>query len=71
MKKDFKKDLLSIYVVVFLIISFLSSCLGMFEILRDIPFLQNISIYEDLLMIAIPALHIGSYLLIFSGRLKD
>lgn len=71
MKKDLKETLLSIYVVVFLIISFFSSCAGMFDILKDIPFLHNIPLYEKLLVIVIPALHIGTLLLIFSGRLKD
>ena len=71
MKKDLKKDLLSIYVVVFLIISFFSSCAGMCLILEDIPFLCDIPIYEELLPTGVFFLHIGSYLLILSGRLKD
>lgn len=71
MKEGLKKDLLRIYVLIFCITSFFSSCGGMYAVLIDIPFLNNIPIYEELLLIVLPILHIGTYLLMFSGRLKD
>ena len=71
MKRDFKKDLLSIWVVIFLIFSFFSSCAGMCLILGDIPFLCDIPIYEELLPTGVFFLHIGTVILIASGSLKD
>lgn len=67
MKEGLKKDLLRIYVIIFCIFMFSSSVGVMFFLLREIiPFIP-----EPLLITGIVALHIGTLLLIFSGRLKD
>ena len=66
MKKDFKKDLLSIYALIFGIFMFFSSVKCMFDLLHNIPFIP-----EPLLITGVIALHIGTLLLILSGRLKD
>ena len=71
MKEGFKKDLLRGYALVFLIFAFFSSCAGMCLILEDIPFLCDIPIYEELLPIGVFFLHIGTVILIATGKLKD
>lgn len=68
MKKDLKDDLWRIYVLVFLAFVFFSSCKCMFDLLTEIPFLHRMG---GILLVPIIALHIGSGLLILSGRLKD
>ncbi len=66
MKEGLKKDLLRMYVLVFLAFVFFSSCKCMFDLLKNIPFIPDI-----VLILCIIALHIGTFLLITSGRLKD
>ena len=66
MKKDLKNDLWRIYALVFLAFVFFSSVKCMYDLLSNIPFLP-----DEILLIGIIALHIGSFLLITSGRLKD
>lgn len=71
MKEGFKKDLLRGYALVFLIFAFFSSCVCMHDILMDIPFLHNIDRMDEILFGAVFFLHIGTVILIASGRLKD
>ena len=71
MKEGFKKDLLRGYALAFLAFAFFSSGKCMYELLMEIPFLCDIPIYEDLLLIGVFFLHIGTVILIASGRLKD
>lgn len=61
-----KKDLLRIYVLIFMAFMFISSVKFMYELLSSIPFIP-----DQILLALIIALHIGSGLLILSGRLKD
>ena len=70
MKKDFKEVFLSIYAGCFLIFSFFSSCFCMCELLMKIPFLHNIDRMYEIVFTAVFFLHIGTGLLILSGRLK-
>ena len=67
MEEGFKKDLLRIYALIFCIFMFFSSVAVMLLLLRKIlPFIPI-----QILLFGIISLHIGSILLILSGRLKD
>lgn len=64
-----KKDLLRIYSLIFIGFMFVSSVKFMFELLNKLPFISEKA--NGILMVAIIVLHIGSGLLILSGKLKD
>lgn len=66
MKKDFKKDILRIYALIFMIFVFFSSIKCMFDLINKLFIFP-----DEITLILIIAIHIGSALLIFSGRLKD
>lgn len=61
-----KKDLLRIYSLIFIGFMVFSSVKFMFELLNNLRFIP-----EPILLTLIIALHVGSGLLILSGRLKD
>ena len=71
MKKDFKNDFLRIYALVFIIFLFVSSIKCMYDLISKINFLQTHEGFMTVILFLIIVIHIGSSLLIFSGRLKD
>ena len=64
-----KKDLLRVYAIIFGAFMFLSSVYVMFKLISGISFIPER--FDSILIMAIIALHIGSCLLMLSGRLKD
>ena len=64
--KNKKNTLLSIYALAFILFMFFSSVKFMYELLSDF-----LPLPAEFLLTIIIAIHIGSSLLILSGRLKD
>lgn len=66
MKKDLKNDLWRIYLLVYFAFVYFSTIKCVIDLFEDVRFLN-----EGVLFGITTIVHIGSYLLIFSGRLKD